>query len=421
MIAIPFSCSQEGNFLDTNESFYRQDTCTENTGHTYELYIPGNARACSQLPLIIILDPHGNGKSAIERFIPASENYKCMLAASNYVKNNFNGYLDEISLLLNDIQEKYPTNGKIFVAGFSGGARMALSFGQRNIVNGVIACGALATRNQIITIRAPVYAMTGMQDFNFIETAQYIFQPENAPGNLNIELTDELHEWPSPNELNNAVAYMILSDDVGNRKCMNVQKVTHELTEKRKKEIENLKKKGNFLSAMLITKNMAHLHNEEIVNHFQPMLNSLEFSPELNEELNRLRESIRFELSVREAYMNALLTENLPWWKNEINSLNSNIKKDRDHFRNLAYKRIKAFLGIMCYTVTGKTIRSGDMKNAEKLLAVYRFLEPTNPDMFYFHALYFKKKGNLNTAGEFLQKAIDAGFSDRELIEQIDL
>ncbi len=415
-----FSCSKNGSIIETNKAFSLQDTCSGNANHTYEVYIPGNAKSCSRLPLLLIVDPHGDGKSALHRFIPAAKKYKCILAASDLLKNNYENYLEEIHILKDDVIAKYPVNGTFFLAGFSGGARMALSFGQRNIVNGVIACGALATRNQIITIRAPVYAITGMQDFNFIETAQYFFQPEQAPGNLFIELSEELHEWPSPKILSDAIAFLILDEDAGNRKCINIKELGQELAENKKIEIENLRKNNDFLSASLIAKNMTRLHNEIDANLFQSLVNSIEYSQEFNNELNHLRESIRFELSVRDAYMKALLAEDLSWWKTEISSLNNNISKDKDRYRNYAYKRIKAFLGIMCYSISNKALQSNDLKNAGKLLSIYRLLEPDNPDMFYFYALYYKKKGNLRDAKSFLQKAINAGFSDQQLIKLID-
>ena len=307
------------------------------------------------------------------------------------------------------------------IAGFSGGARIALSYGQRNIVDGVIACGALTTRNQIITIRAPVYALIGMEDFNFVETAQYFFRPENTPANLSIELTGEIHEWPSEQELSNAIAFFLLSEADAKIKCLDVKILQSELAIARKNQIDILKNKGDFISALQIAKTMSRMQYEYAANHFQALLNSIEYSQELNEELSQLRESIRFELTVRDTYMNALLIEDLAWWENEVSSLNKNIRQDKDKYRNLALKRIKAFLGIMCYTVTGKTIQSNDLDRAKKLLSVYELLEPHNPDMFYFNALYFQKKGNEKEAKMYLRKAIDAGFSNQEMIDRLNL
>jgi predicted esterase len=276
IISLLLSCSNENNVIETNESVSFQDTCSVNANHSYELYIPGNSKACLQLPLIIIIDPHGDGKSAIKKFVPAANKCKCILASSNLIKNNYENYLEEIKVLLQDVNAKYPTNGKIFLAGFSGGARMALSFGQRNIIDGILACGALATTNQIITIRAPVYALIGMQDFNFIETAQYFFRPENTPSNLRIEISEDMHEWPSSKELSDALTYLILNENSESSKCLDKKDIFKELTSSKMICIEKLKKDGDFLSALQIAKNMALLNKEENLNQFQSLQNAIE-------------------------------------------------------------------------------------------------------------------------------------------------
>ncbi len=419
LFALALSCSRNENSIDTNERIKLQDTCNKNSNHSYELYIPSNAKDCSQLPLLVILDPHGHGKSAIENFIPAAERYKCMLVASNLVKNNSPDYQTEIDILIKDVRIKYPSNNIVYIAGFSGGARMALSFAQYHDVDGIIACGALVSANQIESINTTVFALTGMQDFNFIETAQYFFRSENTPENLRIELTDEMHEWPSEHELSNSIAYLILAENTKKIKCLDIGKTREQFGDSQKSRIDTLKKAGNYLSASLIAQNMIHLNDGESANQFQSIRNSLVYSEELNDELGRLRESIRFELTVRDTYLKALLSEDYAWWINEISSLNKKIRQDTDHYRNLAYKRIKAFLGIMCYTLTNKALQSGDTKSTGRLLSVYALVEPDNPDMFFFYAVYSKQTGRTEEVKIFLQKAIDAGFSDQLLLEKI--
>ena len=133
-----------------------------------------------------------------------------------------------------------------------------------------------------------------------------------------------------------------------------------------------------------------------------------------------LKESIRFELQTRETYYKQLAVKDSIWWKHEINTLNDQIKKSKSPYSALAYQRIKAFLGIMCYSLTDNALQHHDLPTASRLLPVYAYLEPHNPDMFYFRALYSKTTGNnVNEIKYYLQKAIDAGFSDQEKIEAL--
>src|SRR5665647_394965 len=97
------------------------------------------------------------------------------------------------------------------MTGFSGGARMALGYALAHPLNGLILCGALASPDQINALRCPVIAISGMDDFNFMETAQYLFQEQSTPGNLKIELTNASHCWPDNLMLANAFGFFRLS------------------------------------------------------------------------------------------------------------------------------------------------------------------------------------------------------------------
>lgn len=49
-----------------------------------------------------------------------------------------------------------------------------------------------------------------------------------------------------------------------------------------------------------------------------------------------------------------------------------------------AYKRIKGFLGIFCYSMCGRFTEEKNVANLEKVLVVYRMAEPKNPDVQLF-------------------------------------
>ena len=86
--------------------------------------MPQRGNADQKLPLLVIIDAHGNGKFTIDKFKQGANRYPTLLVASNLVKNDFEGYVEAIQTLVNDVRQKYPVGNIIFVAGFSGGARM---------------------------------------------------------------------------------------------------------------------------------------------------------------------------------------------------------------------------------------------------------------------------------------------------------
>jgi hypothetical protein len=131
-----------------------------------------------------------------------------------------------------------------------------------------------------------------------------------------------------------------------------------------------------------------------------------------------LRKSLQFEYRVREAYYNALSSKDLEWWKREVDVLNSKIEAGNDVNMQFALKRIKAFLGIVCYTLTNNALQTNDLINAGKMLEIYRLVEPQNPDMFFFFALYSLKTGREDLIAGYLKNALENGYTDTPQIKK---
>src|ERR1035437_1707026 len=189
----------------------KSDYCKLDSKNTYEVYIPERVNAIDKLPLLVIIDAHGSGKFALEKFKQSANQYRAVLVASNLIKNGFEGYEGAIQTLVEDVHQKYPVGKMVFMTGFSGGALMALGYALLHQVNGLILCGALANSNQINALHCPVISISGMDDFNFMETAQYLFQKQSTPDNLKIELTNASHNWPDSAMLANAFGFLRLS------------------------------------------------------------------------------------------------------------------------------------------------------------------------------------------------------------------
>ena len=95
-----------------------------------------------------------------------------------------------------------------------------------------------------------------MDDFNFVETAQYLFQDKTIPKNLKIELTNASHNWPNSQMLTNALGFLRLSvrnDDIPSptKAELNV------FNQRQEDRIDSLKNRGDFLKAELIARNMS--------------------------------------------------------------------------------------------------------------------------------------------------------------------
>src|ERR1035437_530748 len=205
------SCSGAGKSNETVQAVEKTDSCKSDTKNTYEVYIPKRNSSGEKLPLLVIIDSHGSGKFALDKFKQGANQYPAVLLASDLIKIGYEDSDGAIKTLIEDVRLKYPVGETIFITGFSGGARMALGYALTHQVNGLILCGALANADQINQLHCQVISISGMDDFNFMETAQYLFQEQSTPGNLKIELTNASHSWPDSLMLANTLGFLRLS------------------------------------------------------------------------------------------------------------------------------------------------------------------------------------------------------------------
>ncbi len=417
VILIFISCGSKPE-MTTHQSVLKTDTCNRNENHTYFVYIPEHSAECELMPLVIIIDPHGSGGFAIQHFIEAAERYKLILGASNLVRNNFPGYVRAIGGLIDDMRDQYPVSDEIYLAGFSGGARMVLSFAQDHQVNGILACGALAERDQLEEIKTSIYAVSGWADFNFPEAANLILNESDKPSNLEIHLTGELHQWPSSEDIKQALGWLYLNNRPAGAKCISDKAVLKDFAARGKDLIDSLLKYNQYIQIKMFCKAMLEIEDLPDRRYFREILETALQHPELLEEMSQLRKSLQFEYRVREAYYHALDAKDALWWKREIDELNSRIERGDDQIMQYALKRIKAFLGIVCYSLANNALRTNDLNAAEKILAIYKLAEPENPDMFYFYALYYLKTGRDDDISTSIKNSLDYGFSDTSQIRK---
>ncbi|MDP4239583.1 MAG: hypothetical protein Q8904_08960 [Bacteroidota bacterium] len=412
-----FSCNSTGKSTGTVPPVEKTDSCQLDPKNTYEVYIPKRSAPADKLPLLVIIDSHGSGKFALDKFKQGANQYPAVLIASNLIKNGFEDYERAISVLIEDVRQKYPVGKTVFMTGFSGGARMASGYALFHPVNGLILCGALANADQITALHCPVISISGMDDFNFVETAQYLFQEQSIPGNLKIELTNASHNWPDSLMLANALGLLRFScNDVGIVSLPVSQLKAY--CQNQLSGINSLKQQENYLNAELVARNMALTEPFNRDKTFAETYAALKNHPDYINQLNRVEKCLQLEMSLRQPYLDDFQTKDSLWWKNEIRTTDEKIKKERDSFARNMYKRIKGFWGIASYTLCKQAVKEQNAEALNRVLSVYLMLEPENPDMFYFSSFPYYWKGNSVATLSMLKKALKSGFTDRSQLDK---
>ncbi len=410
------SCNSTSKSTGTAQVVEKMDNCKSDSKNIYEVYIPTRHNTADKLPLLIIIDAHGNGKFALDKFRQGARQYPAILVASDLIKNGFEGYEAAIHALIDDVRQKYPVSETIYLTGFSGGARMALSYALTHQLNGLIMCGALASPDQIQAVHCPVISISGTDDFNFMETAQYLFDEHSTPANLKIELTNASHNWPDSILLTNTWGFLSMSGKTVGTPSLSLSEFKiycqHQHT-----RINVLRQQGDYLKATLLAHNMASTLPFNNDKTFAATYQALSTNAAYINQLKQLQKCLQYEISMRQPYIEDFQTKDTLWWKKEIDTTDKKIKTEQNTYVNDMYRRIKGFWGIACYSLCKQAISQRNAEALDKILAIYRMLEPENPDMFYFSAFPSYWAGNNEATLSKLQQALKAGFSDRNQLK----
>jgi len=382
------ACQSAGSRNQTQKvAVNKTDTCLTNPAHTYRVFIPAHNETTNELSLLVAIDSHGSGQNAVNHLRDAVTKYPAILVASNLIQNNDPHYIQELDELIADVKKRYSAGQRIYLLGFSGGARMALNYATNHPVNGVIACSAFADSKQLALIKCPVTGIIGMDDFNFPEVACYILQPETTPAHVQIELSKASHEWPSSKDLADVFAWFQLSGESAKK-----QEITKYI-DAQKQRIDSLVKTDELLQAACVSRNMSSAEAFEKAGNFRSSTVQLRNNADYLEQIDQLTESLQFEGKMRQFYGQALFQKDEKWWATEITALNEKTITEPNAMKQMAYKRLKGFIGIVCYSYSRQMANPKDIPHLEQILMVYRIAEPDNADMKRFYAELNELKG----------------------------
>jgi predicted esterase len=182
--------------------------CISDARQGYALYLPPGYSEQRDWPVIFVFDPGARGLSGIQHYREAAERYGYIVAGSNNSRNGQDNSAAVVAMMRDVIGRQHVDPRRMYTAGMSGGARVAMSVALLPKVGiaGVIASSAAwpdgKTRRKLPFV---VFATAGSEDFNHLEMRQ-LDRELQTPHRL--RLFDGGHRWPSSEIMVEAVEWL---------------------------------------------------------------------------------------------------------------------------------------------------------------------------------------------------------------------
>jgi hypothetical protein len=169
---------------------------------SYAVYLPKQYNKEKPSAIVFIFDPDGRGKVGIEPFVLAAETYNYVLVCSNNSKNGpVEINLEIANRLFENVSTVYNLDpSRLYISGFSGGARLAGSLAvTSDIFQGVIACGASFNGMDKFALQGNSFSYVGMvgdTDMNYQEMIQNARWLDKMMINNTLFISNQDHSWP---------------------------------------------------------------------------------------------------------------------------------------------------------------------------------------------------------------------------------
>jgi dienelactone hydrolase len=402
--------------------------CLKDATQSYALYLPTNYTTAKRFPVIYAFDPGARGAVPVERFREAAEKYGYIVIGSNNSRNGPGVPLSAIvGALLDDTQARLAIDDRrIYVTGFSGGARVAgmVAFASKGQIAGVIACGAgfPSEAKPARDLPFAFYGIAGSEDFNLIEVRQLVRTLDSLGATTHLAVFEGEHAWPPATFCTEAVEWMELQAMKAGRRDRN-DKLIGEL----------LAKQADRLRADEAAQKMfdAYLKADALAKDFQGLNNISEFAAKA--------ERSKSSKEVKEGFRQEKNEEQLQQYQQRtFYALREGARQNEG--RDAAMGELRVFLyGLrrQAEATTPSVERSvarrslaGFWVSLMEEAAQYRFnkrygetaatlavaaeIRPDNPQVFFNLARAQALAGKKREAVEALKKAVEKGFANTE-------
>ena len=389
----------------------------KDTAVSYSYVLPKSYDGKTNLPVLFVIDPHAAVDKPLLKYKSLASSHGYIFIASENIKNGMSGSESQkiINALIQETKLRFSIDEKrMFISGFSGGAKLAINFAQQiPELIGVIACGGSIP---LMVSEKPTYYYTGVvgnKDFNFLEVQQTFSVFDQQGYDFTSIIFDGAHEWPPVESFDLALASM-------NIYAMKTKRLAKDeiwiksLHQRMLDSITEQKSRGEILLAhQSATLALRWFNGLQPLKELNKQALLLRQNPQLNTEMQKTQTLIKKEVKLRSAFIKAIQTQDLVWWTSEIEKINSSINT-KNKTQAQVSQRLLNYLSMACFMLTKTDLDDGKLDQASKKIKIYEMVDPDNYDMYLMYARFYMLTGENEKMHQSYKKAQELGFTDNE-------
>ncbi len=390
--------------------------CKAEPSQSYAIYLPTSYTKNKTYPVLFFFDPHANGNLPLEKYKAVAERYGFILAGSNNSKNGLNKVqLKNIIMpFFSDVLSTVSADtSHIFAAGFSGGAKVAqLAAYNTRYISGVISCSGALGRNMKITV--PFAGIAGKSDMNLLDMILKDNQSKDSTAGHTLINFDGTHEWPPEQTFEEGLLFLELTRMKKQSPKIDTF-IVNRYTALSDANLKRAKQEGNILNEVdCLDKKVQFLNGITNTSDEQKQLQQLIESATFKNAVAKQSDLFKREKEIQKTFKNYFSSFELDKISTELKKLDSPINNSEKEM----YERVKGYLSIGTYSYASQLLnQAGKEIEGEKVLAIYKIVDPLNSEHAYLSACLFAKKGNIPNTITSLKEAISLGFSDVSRLE----
>lgn len=394
--------------------------CSDDPTKSYALYIPEDS-SHKPLPIVYFFDPHGDGSLPVKKYKALADSFHFIFAGSNDSKNgnDWNDAENIWNTLNDDVQKRVAIDpDRIYTCGFSGGAKVATFIALHHPISGVIANGAgLQEITTAGNVSFSFTAITGNGDMNMTDLVSIDKILDKSLMRHRIIFFKGIHEWAP--EIAMKTAFEGFQFDAMRKNLIPYDTAfINSFINRNQKEIEKELKENDFIKAEE-TCSLAASMLDDVADTsvwFHKKEESIVHTTAYQKQEEQRQAILQKEENLKSVFQQHFQNENLPYWNKTIAEVISKSKQKSPD--EAMYQRLAAYLSLAFYSLSNQLINQNQNKEAEYFVTLYKKVDPTNSEAWYFSAILDARNDDAEKAKQDLQKAAFLGFDDKKRLEQ---